>query len=205
MIAMKISILSVLFIFAIAGHAWSGPDKSMKNAANSVTTVKINKNKGLLQKKVKPASKPVKSPKKSNTKPQSAPCCPDVEPIPEIAKKDVDFLKAIQERKETRWIGLYPTIYSSEFLPAGLTPAVFISREVPAGKTSSKPFPVGSRYFEGGMKLETLRRLESRKEELLREIFMGLRFSFTPASRQMVLQMNVATPSEEVPSLTVPF
>jgi len=209
----KVSILLTLFIFAIATLAWSDPDKSMNDAANRATTMKMDENKGLIQKKKKPTPKPVKSTKKRNSKSQSARCCPEDGAAIGSIKRDVDFLKAVEEKRKARWIDLDQILYSPEFLRSTRNNDFLSSREVPAAKSSNtdfshstpKPFPAGSKYFERGTKLETLRHLESKKEEILREIFMGLRFSFTPTSRHVVLEMNVSPSSERGPGLIIPF
>ncbi len=205
MTAKQISILLFLSIFATTTYAWSAPDKLMNNAANGGTAMKIHENKGALQKKWKPASKPIKSSKKRNTKSQLALSRPDDRPITGGVKKDVDFLKAVEEKKRTRWIALDQSSSPSEFLPRNLHCEVLSSREALPSESSLKPFPGVSQYFEGGTKLETLRRLESRKEEVLREIFMGLRFSFPPVSRHVVLEMNVAPHSEKAYGVFIPF
>ena len=200
----RISILLVLSIFATISHVWSGPEKLMKDEANGATTVKMHENKGLLQKKWKPVPKSNKSPKKRGTPSQST-LCPNDGPITGSIKRDMDFLKAVEAKRETRWIGLDEIISSVEFLPINFNSALLSSPEALAGKTSSKPFPASIQSVEGGTRLETFRRLELKKEELLKEIFMGLRFSFTSASRQMVLELNVAPLSEKVPGLIIPF
>jgi len=209
----KVSILLTLFIFATVTHARSDPDKSTTYAANRVMTMKMEENKGVIQKKKKPAPKPLKSIKKRNNKSQAALCCPDDGAAMGSVKRDVDFLKAVEEKRKIRLIDLDQIIYSPEFLPSTSYSDFLSPREAPTAKSSntdfsrsiSKPFPAGSKYFEGGTKLETFRHLDSKKEEILREIFMGLRFSFTPTSRNMVLEMNVTPSSEKGPGLIIPF
>ncbi len=201
----RISILLILSIFAITTYAWGAPEKSVNNAANGGTAMKMHDNKGVLEKKGKPASEPIKSSKKRNTRSQSARPRQDDRPITGGIRKDVDFLKAVEEKKGTKWIALDPSISSSELLPRNVHCEVLSLRESLAGESSSKPFPGVSQYFEAGTKLQTLRLLESRKEEVLKEIFMGLRFSFPPVSRHVVLEMNVAPHSEKAHGLIIPF
>jgi len=213
MTVMNVSILLILFIFAIVTHAWSDPDKSMNAAANRVTTMKMDENKGVVQKKKKPAQKQGRSIKKGNSKSQPALRCPDDGASIASIKRDVDFLKAVEEKRKVRWIDLDQILHSPESLRSTCNNNFLTSREAPAIKSSntdfnqslSKPFPAGSKYFEGGTKLETLRHLESKKEEILREIFMGLRFSFTPTSRHVILEMNVSPSYERGPGLIIPF
>jgi len=213
MTVMNVSILLILFIFAIVTHAWSSPDKSMNAAANRVTTMKMDENKGVVQKKKKPTPKPVQSTRKKNNKSQPVLRCPDDGASIVSIKRDVDFLKAVEEKRKVRWIDLEQILHSPESLRSACNNNFLTSREAPAIKSSntdftqslSKPFPAGCKYFEGGTKLETLRHLESKKEEILREIFMGLRFSFTPTSRHMVLEMSVSPSYERGPGLIIPF
>jgi hypothetical protein len=208
---MNVSILLTLFIFAIVTHAWSDPDKSMNAAANRVTTMKMDENKGVVQKKKKPAQNPGRSIKKGNSKSQPALRCPDDGTDIASTKRDVDFLKAVEAKRRARWIDLDHISYSPEFLRGTRNHDIFTSREAPKSSDTdfsqsfTKPFPVGNKYFEGGTKLETLRHLDSKKEEILRQIFMGLRFSFTPTSRHVVLEMNVIPSYERGPGLVIPF
>ena len=213
MTMIAVSILSFLFIFGIVTHASSDPDKSMNTAANRITTMKMDENKGLVQKKKKPAQNPVRSIKKGSSKSQSAFGRRDDGTAIVSTRRDVDFLKAVEEKRKARWIDLDQILYSPEFLRSTCNNDFFSSREVPAAKSSntnssqliSKPHPAGSKYFEGGTKLEILRHCESKKEEILREIFMGLRFSFSPTSRHVVLEMNISPSYERGPGLAIPF
>jgi len=209
----KTSILSTLFIFAFVSLVWSDPDKSMNNAANRVTTMKMNENKGVLQKKKKPAPMPAKSTKKQKSKSPSALRCPEDGAAMTSTRRDVDFLKGVEEKRKSRWIDVEQIPYSPEFFRSTRDNDFSRSWEAPATKSSntdfsqsiSKPYPAGSQYFEGERKLETLRHLESKKEEILREIFMGLRFSFAPAGRHLVFEMNVTPSSEKAPGLIISF
>ena len=51
MTIIKVSNLLILSNFAIVTHAWSNPDKSVNDAANRATAMKMDENKGLVQKK----------------------------------------------------------------------------------------------------------------------------------------------------------
>ena len=211
----KISILSTLFIFAMVTHAWSDPDKSVKNEGNRITAMKLDENRSAVQKRKNPALKPAKSIKKGNSESQSPSALRRAEEEAGIrgTKREVDFLKVVEEKRKARWIHLDQVLYSPEFPRVVCNNDFLNSRGVPAAKSSnadisqstSKPFPAVSNYFEGGTKLETLRHLESRKEEILREIFMGLRFSFTPTSRHVILELNVTPSSEKGSGLIIPF
>ena len=213
MTIVNVPILLILFIFAIVTHAWSDPDKSMDVAKNRVTTMKMDENKGVAQKEWKPAQMSPRSIRKEKSKSQSALRCPEDGATIASTKSDVDFLKAVVEKRRTRWIDLDQILNSPEFLRTTCNNNFFVSREAPttlslnadSKQPISKPFLAGSKYFEGGAKLETLKHLETKKEEILREIFMGLRFSFTPTTRHVVLEMNVIPSYETGPGLIIPF
>ena len=213
MTIVNVPILLILFIFAIVTHAWSDPDKSMNVAKNRLTTVKMDENKGVLQKKRKPAQMSPRSIRKENSKSHSVLPCPEDGATIASTQSDVDFLKAVVEKRRTRWIDLNQILNSPEFLRTTRNNNFFGSRDAltiialnaDSNQPISKPSPAGSKYFEGETKLETLKHLETKKEEILREIFMGLRFSFTPTSRHVVLEMNVIPSYERGPGLIIPF
>jgi len=212
MASMNVSILLILFIFAIATQAWSDPDKSMNNAANRVRPMKLEENEDVVQKKKIPVQKSVKLKKKVSSKPQSA-CCPDDGAVTTNTKRDVFFLKAVEEKRKARWVHVDQILYSPEFLwsifkndfSTFREPATTKSSDTDFNHPNPKPFPAGNKYFEGGTKSETLRHLESKKEEILKEIFMGLRFSFIPASRHVILELNVSPSYESGTGLIIPF
>ena len=70
MTAIKVAILLTLFIFAIFIQVWANPVKSINDAANQETIMKMDENKGTLQKKKSPAKEAVKSSKKSQVRSQ---------------------------------------------------------------------------------------------------------------------------------------
>ncbi len=212
MVSINVSILLILFIFAIVTQASSDAEKSINDAANRARPVKLEENGGVVQEKKKPVQKSVQSIKKGSSKPQSA-CCPADGAAMASTKRDIHFLKAVEEKRKVRWIRLDQVLYSPEFLRSTPKNDFLTFRESPSIKSSdadfnspiSKPFPAGGKYLEGGPKLEILRHSEAKKEEILKEIFMGLRFSFTPASRHVFLELNVSPSYERGTGLTIPF
>ena len=213
MTIVNVPILLILFIFAIVTQAWSEPDKSMNVTKNRATAMKMDENKGVVQKKRKPTLMSPRSIRKDNSKSHSALRCPEDGVTIASMKSNVDFLKAVVEKRRNRWIDFDQILNSPEFLRTTCNHNFFGSREAPmikalnvdSNQPISKPFPPGSNYFEGGTRLETLKHLETKKEEILREIFMGLRFSFTPISRHVVLEMNVIPSYERGSGLIIPF
>jgi hypothetical protein len=209
MFSKVISILSTLFIFAIVVDVWSNPGKSVNEAANQVKAVKITENKSAAQKKKKPAVTLANPIRKGPSKSSSV-----LERMEERAdtKGGVDFLKAVEEMRKGRWIHFDQVIYSPEFPRSACMIDFLSSREASSIKSPrmdfsqsiSNLFPAGNNDSEGGAKLKILRHLESRKDEM-REIFMGLRFSFTPTSRHVVFEMNLPPSSEKGTGLIIPF
>ena len=101
---MNVSILLILSIFAIVTPGRSYSDKSMNDATNRVTTMKMDENKGLIQKKSKLTPKPVKSTKKRDNESQSILCSSDDGAAIASTKRDVDFLNAIKEKRKARYM-----------------------------------------------------------------------------------------------------
>jgi len=69
---------------------------------------------------------------------------------------------------------------------------------------ASRPYPTRNIHFEEEGILRTLKLLQSKRDEIFKEIFMGFRFSFKPMSGHIFLEMTV-TPSEEGPGVIIPF
>ncbi len=214
MIPVRISILSFLFIFAMAPCAGGDSDKSINDGAYRISTMKMDRNRGAVQKRKSPKLSPAKPLKKGNSKSESALRALQEKLAPAAITRDMDFLKRVEEKRNAEWIHFDHILESPEFSRANSTQDFFNGRGVhvtPFPNTGfDDPIPKSvlpcGKYLGAATKLEALKHLESRKEEPLREIFMGLRFSFIPTSRHMVLEMNVNTPfSENGPGLMIPF
>ena len=65
-LSLKIVILSLPFIFGIIAQAWADSVKSINDAANQETIMKMDENKGVIQKKKGPAKRPIRSSKNRN-------------------------------------------------------------------------------------------------------------------------------------------
>jgi len=183
----KVAILLTLFIFGMIARTWCDPVKSINGAAIQLTTIKMDENEAVMQKKTEPAKESTEWLKKSQTK-----------------FRDVNFLRTLEEKKRSQWVeSSDKLIYSREFLENAWRKKFFSSRQVRETKSSSsdfgqsilKPYPDGNGYFEEGKILTTLRLLKS-KEEIFKEIFMGFYFSFDLTNGRVLLEMNV-TPSSE--------
>ena len=213
MIIKIISILSTFVIFVMVIQVGADDVKSVKYTANRETIIKMDKNKGVLQKRIEPAKTPVKSSKKLMAGFQSA-ILHDYEAILDSTKLGVNFLKTLEEEKKLQLTDfLYKVIYSYEFFQDAWKDRSLSSRKINESKSSnsdfgqsiSKPYPIGDKYFGEGNILSTFRLLQSKREETFREIFMGFRLSFNPKSTHMLLEMNISPSSEKGPGVIIPF
>ncbi len=210
----RTSILSFLFIFAMAPCAGGDSDKSINDGAHRISTMKMNGNRGAVQKKKSPKLSPVKPLKRENSKSGSGLGPLEEKSVLAAIKRDMDFLNRVEEKRKAEWIHPDHILESPGFSQANSAQDFLNGRGVHVIPFPNKAFddPIPKSVLSGGKhlgvatKLEALKHLESRKEEPLREIFMGLRFSFIPTSRHMILEMNVNTPfSENGPGLMIPF
>ena len=194
-----ISILLTFFIFVTVSGTGADNVKSMKNTANQETIMKIDENKGVFQKRKKPARAPGTPLKKLKTR------------LP-----GTDFLKALEERKKLRLTdSLHKVIYSFESFQDPWIDKFLSSREITQtdspNSTLGQPIlklyqnPIGDKYFEEGKIRSTLKLLQFRREEVFNEIFMGFRFSFGPKSTPMLVEMNISPFPEKGPGFIIAF
>lgn len=196
MVLRKVAILLTLFIFGMIARAWCDPVKSIKGAAIQLTTMKMDENRAVLQKKTVPAKESAEWFKKSQAK-----------------LRDVNFLRTLEEKKRSQWVeSSDKVIYSREFLENAWRNKFFSPQQVRETKSSSsdsgqsilKPYPDGDGSFEEGKILTTLKLLQSR-EETFKEIFMGFRFSVDLTNGHVLLEMNVAPSTEKRSGFMIRF
>jgi hypothetical protein len=196
MAMIKVSILLILFIFACIVRAWADPAKSTKDAANQLTTMKMDKNEAPPHKKAGPVKERTESLKKNPAK-----------------FRDVDFLRTLEEKKKSQWLeSLDEVIYTREFSENGrrnnfegpLQVKESKSSGTDSGQSILRPYPDGNGYFGEGRIFKTLRLFKSR-EETFKEIFMGFRFSFDLTYGHLLLEMNVAPSSEKSSGFAIRF
>jgi hypothetical protein len=209
----KVAILLTLFIFGIIPRVWADSVKSINNSADQVKTMKIDENKALIEKKAKPARASTQPSKNRKGGFQSGiPYTNDG--IIGNTRLDVNFLKTLEEDRNHQLRGsLDKAIYSNEFSQGVWRDKFLNLQEIgefksPAsgsGQSNPKPYPNGNKNPDRGGMLATFKLLQSGREELFKEIFMGLRFSFSPMSRHMFLEMNVTPSSEGGPGIIIPF
>jgi len=210
MVLKKVSILFLLFIFGIATHVWPDSIKSMDNTANQLTTMKMDENKAPVQKK----KKPIQSSNKHKGKSQSVLPYSDYGAMMGDAKPDINFLKAVEEKKGSSLTEcLDKVIFSYNFVQnvwndrfsyfVGIAEARSSNPEVNPSHLGS--FQPGNQYIGQERILTKFRLLQSKKDELFKEIFMGFRFSFNPLNGHMFLEMNATPSSEAGPGIIIPF
>jgi len=212
MTAIKVAILLTLFIFAIFIQVWANPVKSINDAANQETIMKMEENKGALQKKKSRAKETVKSSKKSQVTSQFGIQQTDDGFMMSRSKLDINFLKAVKAKKSLLTDFFDKVIFSYDFAQKGWRNHFPSFMEVAEAKSSDpdvsqsvlRSYPTGSRHFEEEKILDTFKLLQFKRKDISKEIFMGFRFSFNPVRGHVFLEMN-AIPSEKGPGLIIPF
>ena len=215
MVIKKVSILFSLFIFGFATHAWPDSVKSVNNAANQLTIMKMDENRGVIQKKKGPTKEPIRSLKNRSIRfYKEGISYSDYGAIMGDIRPDVNFVKTLEENKKRPLPGaLDKAIHFHGFSQESLKDKLSMPREIPETKSSNseigqshfKPYPNGNRYFEEDRGLATLKLLQPKREEPFSEIFMGFRFSFTPLSGHMFLDLNVTPSPETRTGIIIPF
>jgi len=212
MTAIKVAILLTLFIFAIFIQVWANPVKSINDAVNQETIMKMDENKGALQKKKSHVKEAVKSSKKSQVTSQFGIQQTDDSFMMSRSKLDINYLKAAKAKKSLLTDLLDKVIFSYDFAQKGWRNHFPSFMEVTEAKSSDpdvsqsvlRPYPTGSRHFEEGEILDTFKLLQFKRKDISKEISMGFRFSFNPVRGHLFLEMN-AIPSEKGPGLIIPF
>ncbi len=250
-LSLKIVIVSLPFILGAIAQAWADLVKSINNTANQEIIMKMDENKGVIQKKNALAKGPIRSSKNRNIRFYKGISYsdygaimggirPDVNPVRNsrgalnptgiilksnpaigetaewrgIISDGVNFVKTLEEKKKPRLRdSLDKVIYSCEFSKDVWKDKFLTFRGIAEAKSSNsgsdhsvlKPYPNGNKYFEEGRILTTFKLLQSKREELFKEVSMGFRFSFQPMSGHMFLEMNVTPASETGRGIIIPF
>ncbi len=192
----KVPILLTLFIFASFTPALCDSVKSVKGAEDPDTAKKMDKNAVPLRKKAEPAKKTTEWTKKDQS-------------------GDVDFLRTLEAKKRSEWLESPDKVIASlEFSENVLRNQFLNPPPVRAIKSTSSysaksvlpSFRNGNGSLEEGSLLPPLRLLQSKEQIFLfKEIFMGLRLSFDPTGRRMLLEMNVAPATEATSGFMIRF
>ena len=213
-LSVKVVSLSFLLIFGFITAIRAEPIKSINNGLNQETTIKMEENGMGLKKKAKPAKESDESLKKIKAKFQSGPSYSDDEGRGSSKKFDVNLLKVTEEKKKNLLPdSLDKLIYVDKFSQEGGIEKYLTLQEINKTNSSNsdfgqfvpRPRQNGTKYFEEEKTLATLKLLQSKREEIFSEIFLGFRFSFYPMSRHIFLEMNVTPSSEKGPNIMIPF
>jgi hypothetical protein len=146
MIIKKVAIFLTLFIFGIITQGWADSVKSINDAANQETTIKMDENKVAIQKKIGSAKQPIKSLKKRKVRSPSDISYSDYGAIMGSIKSDINFLKTLEEKKRSQWVeSLDKVIYFYKFSQNAWRDKFLNFREV----TPSTPRPEGQCLLRG--------------------------------------------------------
>jgi len=126
---------------------------------------------------------------------------------------DVDFLGMLEEKKKSQWVIPPDKVFCSQAFPGNLWRNKFLTP--PQGKeTKSSTSDLGQSilnlppeedgYLQEGKILRTLYLLQW-KEQMLRDMFMGLRFTFDLTNGHALLEVNVTPSSGKRSGLTIRF
>jgi hypothetical protein len=210
----KVSILLILFIFGISIQVWADSVKSINHASNPINTIKMDENNGYVQRKMESGKEPLNITKKQGTGIQLVPPYSNDGAITISSEPNVNFLITLEQRKKLRWIdSLNLMISTFEFSQADREEKFLNYRKVSGiksydqefGISSMNPSPNGNIHFEEEGKLTTLKHLQSKRDEIFNEIFMGFRFSLKPMSRFIFLEINITPSPEKGPGVMIPF
>ena len=210
----KVSILLILFIFGISTQVWADSVKSMNHASNPIKAIKMDEKNGNVQKEMGPGKEPLKMTKKRRAGFQSAVPYLYDGAIMVSSEPDVNFLITLEQKKRSQWIdSLNPVISTYEFSQKDGGEKFLNFQKVSEIKSSHqdfnlsalRPSPNGNTHFEEKGILTTLKLLQSKRDEIFKEIFMGFRFSFKPMSGRLFLEMNVTPSPEKDPGVMIPF
>jgi hypothetical protein len=186
-----ISILLTFFILVMVNQAGAEGVKSMKNTANQETIIKMDDNRVHVLKRAEPAKE-------------------------RGAKLRVNFLKASKEKKKFQWTdSVHKVISSYELFQDPWRDRSLRTRETnETNPPDSSPgrfvpklhlSPGGDEYFEQGKIQSALKLLQSKREEIFDEIFVGFRFSFGSKNTHMLPEIRISPSLEKGSGFTIAF
>jgi hypothetical protein len=186
----------------------------MNNTPNQIKTMKMEENSVNVQKKTGSGKESLKMTEKRRA--GFRPVIPYSYdgPIAVSPGPDANFLISLEQKKRSRWVDSLDQVISTYEFFQNDWRGKFLNFQKGSDIKSShqdfdlstlRPSPNRNTHFEEDGILTTLKLLQSKREEIFKEIFMGFRFSFNPLSGHMFLEMNVAPSSEKGPGIMVPF
>ena len=214
MIIKTAAILLFPFIFGITTLIYADSVKSINNTVNQETIIKMDENKVVMQKKAGVEKESKKSFTKHTAKSKSSIPYSDDGEIIVSTQLNANFLKTLKEKEKSPlaksfdkmiyFYGFSQNAWGEKFLKfRGVDEAK--SRNPGVSPSHLGSYPPGNNYFEERRILQTFKLLQFKREELSKEIFMGFRFSFTPMSGHMFLEMNAIPSFEKGSGFIIPF
>jgi hypothetical protein len=214
-----ISILLTFFIFVMVNQAGAGDVKSMKNTPNQGTTMKMDDNRVSVLRRTEPTKESATSLKELNARFQSAISYSATNHgtiIGSSTKLRVNFLKVLKEKKKLQWTdSLHRVISSYEFFQHPWRDRFLSSRETNETNSPDSNFgqsvpklylnPEGDKYFEEGKIQSTLKLLQSKREEMFNEVFVGFRFSFGQKNTHSLPEVKISPSFEKGAGFTIAF
>jgi hypothetical protein len=210
----KVPILLILFIFGISTQVWPDSVKSMNHAPSQIKTIKMEENNVNIQKKTRSGKEPLQTTEKRWAGFRSVIPYPYDGAIAVNSESDASFLITLEQKKRSRWVDSLDQVISTyELFQKDGRDRFLNFQKVSEIRSSHQDFdlsalgssPNRNTHFEEEGILTPLKLLQSKREEIFKEIFMGFRFSFKPLSGHMVLEMNVAPSPEKGPRVMIPF
>ncbi len=209
------SILLTFFIFVIVNQAGANDVKSMKNTANQDTTIKMDENRVGALKRTEPAEGPATFPKKLKARFQSTVSLPDPNhgtTTGSRTKLPFNFLRVLDQKEKLHLSNsLHKVIYSYEFFQGPQRERFLRSPETNDTNNFSPAAPNrflnpdGEKYFGEGKIQSTLKLLQSKREEIFNEIFVGFRFSLGARNTHMLPEMRIAPSFERGSGFIIAF
>jgi len=219
MTAKIMSILLTFFIFVIVDQAWAHDVKSMENTTNQHTLMKMNESRVSLLKRTGSVEEPVTSQKKLKPGFQSAIAYSVATHGPitgSRTKLRFNFLRALEQKRKLHLSeSLHKVIYSFEFFQDPRRDRSLHFRATDDTHSPDSTFnrtapnryldPYGEKYFEDGKIQSTLKLLQSKREEIFNEIFVGFRFSFGAKNTHTPPEMRISPSFEKGAGFIIAF
>ncbi|MGA2515402.1 MAG: hypothetical protein ABSG44_02505 [Thermodesulfobacteriota bacterium] len=131
-------------------------------------------------------------------------------------KLRVNFLRVLEQKKKLHLSdSLHKVIYSYEFFRDPCRDRFLRFRATDDTHSPDSTFdrtapnryldPYGEKYFEEGKIQSTLKLLQSKREEIFNEIFVGFRFSFGAKNTHMLPEMRISPSFEKGAGLIIAF
>ena len=212
MIIRNVAILLFLFIFGITAQAQADSVKSPNHAVHQERLIKIGENKGAIQTKGGSTRAPVKTSKKYEPEFDSRISYRDAWWT--IGNDKLNFLKIQKKKMKNPFADSRNTIiYSYAFFQNVWGDKYVSLQEVTGGKIPSsesghlllKPFSDENKYDGGEGWMTTYKLLQSKRMEILKEIFIGFYLSFDMKNRHLFFEMDATPNAEKGSRIIIPF